>query len=203
MKSLSIGIAGGTGSGKTTLAKRIIDYFGQNRISFLEADTYYHDRSHLPLHARHHLNFDHPNALDFPLLIDHIKALKDGKPVNKQMYDFATHTRTRETVRIDSKDFVVVEGILIFAVEDVSKLFDLKVFLEEEADIRLLRRIDRDMKERGRSLDSVVKQYLEMVRPMHVQYVEPSKDKADIVLSSGEGAGRVIKSIEELTQILQ
>jgi uridine kinase len=198
MGPLLIGIAGGTGSGKTTLAQYIINNYGEHLVSLMDTDSYYRDRSHLPLHERHHMNFDNPDALDIPLLFGHLKKLSEGTAIQKQVYDFATHTRRRETVCIEPKKIIVVEGILIFAVEEICTLFDLKIFLDEEADIRLLRRITRDVQERGRTVESVARQYLETVRPMHLQYVESSLYKADIILKAGDDWKRVITEINQL-----
>lgn len=198
MKPLIVGIAGGTGSGKTTLANTIITYFGQHCTSLIDADSYYLDRSHLPLRQRHHCNFDHPDALDISLLANHIRALKQGNPIQKQIYDFATHTRKKETIRVSPRDLILVEGILIFALSEICELFDLKVFIDEEADLRLLRRVTRDVNERGRTLEAVFKQYLETVRPMHLQFVEPSKGKADIILKPNENSRHVIASIQAM-----
>jgi len=191
-----VGISGGTASGKTTLAKKIIDTIGETHVSLLEADSYYADLSHVTPEKRHHINFDHPDALDASLLAEHVTQLKEGRSIQKQIYDFKTHTRTRETIAIESKPVVVVEGILIFAVEDIARLLDLKVFIDVEAAVRLLRRIIRDVRERGRSIESVVEQYLNIVRPMHAEYVEPSKKIADIVITNEDSRDGLIARIK-------
>ena len=191
-----VGISGGTGSGKTTLAKKIIDTVGDTHVSLLEADSYYADLSHVTPEKRHHINFDHPDALDVSLLVEHVTQLKEGRSIQKHIYDFKTHTRTHETITIDPKPVVVVEGILIFAVEDISRLLDLKVFIDVEADVRLLRRIIRDVRERGRSVESVAEQYLNIVRPMHAEFVEPSKMIADIVINNEASLDEIIERIK-------
>jgi uridine kinase len=198
LSPLLIGICGGTGSGKTTLAQKIITVFGEKRAMLIDTDSYYRDRSHIPLHERHHFNFDHPDALDIPLLIKHVQLLQKGQPIEKQVYDFTAHTRKRETVRIEPGEIVVVDGILIFAIEELCRLFDLRIFIDEAADIRLLRRIARDVQERGRTVASVAQQYLETVRPMHLKHIEPSKEKADIILKPGDNWQIVIAAIREL-----
>jgi uridine kinase len=198
MHPLIIGICGGTGAGKTTLTKKIIAQFGEQQVSLIDTDSYYLDRSHVPLENRHHFNFDHPDALEIPLLAAHLQSLKSGHPIEKQVYDFTTHTRKQETIKVEARDIIVVDGILIFAIDAVCKLFDLKIFIAEEPDIRLLRRLLRDVTERGRTIESVARQYLETVRPMHFKYVEPSKAKADIVLNPGDSEQIVIKAIQRL-----
>jgi uridine kinase len=198
MRSLLIGICGGTGAGKTTLARKIVAQFGKQRVSLLDTDSYYVDRSHIPLEKRHHFNFDHPDALDIPLLVSHLQSLKSGHPIEKQVYDFTTHTRKHDTVKVEARDIIVVDGILIFAISEVCGLFDIKIFIDEEADVRLLRRLQRDVTERGRTIESVARQYLETVRPMHIKYVAPSKAKADIVLMAGDSEQIVINAIQRL-----
>ena len=198
MRSLLIGICGGTGAGKTTLARKIVAQFGKQRVSLLDTDSYYVDRSHIPLEKRHHFNFDHPDALDIPLLVSHLQSLKSGHPIEKQVYDFTTHTRKHDTVTVESRDIIVVDGILLFAISEVCGLFDIKIFIDEEADVRLLRRLQRDVTERGRTIESVARQYLETVRPMHIKYVAPSKAKADIVLMAGDSEQIVINAIQRL-----
>ncbi|MCX5895548.1 MAG: uridine kinase [Proteobacteria bacterium] len=198
MQPLLIGITGGTGSGKTTLAKNIITHFGAQRVSLIDTDSYYVDRSHLPLHERQHLNFDHPDAFDIPLLVEHLQCLKRGNPIRKQIYDFATHSRKKETVSVAPGEIVVVDGILVLAVDEVCRLLDLKIFIDEDADVRLLRRLTRDMRERGRTVESIAQQYFETVRPMHRAYVEPSRGKADIIFRKDDDLQIVIRSIQDL-----
>lgn len=197
MKPFMVGIAGGTGSGKTTLSGIIIKTLGNELVSLIDGDSYYGDLSYLPYHQRHQVNFDHPDALDTPLLIEHIKTLKQGLPVKKHLYDFAMHTRSEKTTIVEPKPIVVVEGILIFALDAVCRLFDLKIYLDEDADIRLLRRISRDTQERGRSLEMVAEQYLKNVKPMHERFVEPSKSKADIVLRHGDSPEDIIRLLRD------
>jgi uridine kinase len=190
-----IGIAGGTGSGKTTVAAGLTAKLGAERVRLIDADSYYRDLSDLPLHERHHINFDHPDALDLQLLTQHLRMLKQGKPVTKHVYDFTTHTRSDETVVIDPVPVIIVEGVLIFVPDELRGLFDLKVFLDEDADVRLLRRIRRDMAERSRSLESVARQYLEQVRPMHARFAEPTKEHADIIIGPDAALGHVIEQL--------
>ena len=183
--TLIIGIAGGTGSGKTTVAQRIVAALPKKRAILLDHDSYYRDQSHLPLEERIKVNFDHPDALENELLIEHIKNLKTGRDIEKPVYDFTTHTRKPETLTVDWAPVVVVEGILILADPRVRAQMDIKVFVDTDADIRAFRRIRRDMRERGRTFDSIRNQYYSTVRPMHLQFVEPSKRWADIIIPEG------------------
>ena len=192
-KSFIIGIAGGTGSGKTTIAAGIAAAIGAERATVVGVDSYYADLSHLSLQERHFENFDHPNALNIALLAQHLRNLKSGKPVTRHVYDFSTHTSLRETVTLKPAPVIIVECILIFALEEISGLFDLKIYLDEDADVRLLRRMERDITERGRTLESVARQYLEQVRPMHEQFVAPTTAHADIVIGPGQDKKHVIK----------
>jgi uridine kinase len=198
LSPLLIGICGGSGSGKTTLAQKIIAVFGETRAALIDTDAYYRDRSHLPLRERHHFNFDHPDALDMPLLIEHLQRLRNRQPVIKQVYDFTTHALKQENIRIEPREIIVVDGILIFALEELSRLFDLRIFIDEAADIRLLRRIMRDVQQRGRTIESVAQQYLATVRPMHLMFVEPSKEKADIIVKAEDDWQSVIIAIKQL-----
>ena len=197
IKPFIIGIAGGTGSGKTTLAREIAEMLGDELVILIDADSYYKDLSHLPHNQRHQINFDHPDALDTRLLIGHLKKIKQGLSIKKHVYDFAAHTRSEKTITLDPKPITVVEGILIFAIEELCRLFNLRIFVDEDADIRLLRRIQRDIKERGRSIEMVAEQYLQNVKPMHDKFVEPSKKKADIVMRPNDNAEDIIKMIRE------
>jgi uridine kinase len=194
-KSFIVGIAGGTGSGKTTIAAGIAAAIGAERATLIDADSYYADLSHLPLQERHYENFDHPNALNLALLAQHLRNLKSGKPITRHVYDFASHTRLRETVILKPAPVIIVEGILIFGQQELSELFDLKIYLDEDADIRLLRRMQRDIDERGRTMESVAQQYLEQVRPMHEQFVEPTKAHSDIVIGPGQDKKHVIERL--------
>jgi uridine kinase len=180
-----IGIAGGSGSGKTTLAELIIDRVGSDQIAYLPHDAYYKDLSKLPPNQRAAVNFDHPDSLDNELLIQHVERLKRYQPVDLPIYDFKTHTRTDHTLKIDARPVIMVEGILIFAEPPLRKLLDVKIFVDTDSDIRFIRRLDRDIEERGRSVDSVVRQYLATVRPMHLEFVEPSKRYADMIIPEG------------------
>ena len=185
LRPIIIGVAGGTGSGKTTVAFAILEKVGWNRIALIQHDSYYYDASNLPLEERARLNFDHPDALETPLLVEHLKALRSGQPVQIPTYDFRTHTRLAETRLVNPEPVILVEGILIFAEPALRELFDVKIFVDADADIRFMRRLERDLKDRGRSLDSVVEQYMNTVRPMHLEFVEPSKRYADVIIPEG------------------
>jgi uridine kinase len=185
MEPVIIGVAGGTGSGKTTVAKEILRRAGTPRIAFLQHDAYYKDLGNLPLAQRAMQNFDHPDALDNALLLAHLKALKASQPVEIPVYDFTTHTRTVETRRIEPQPVILLEGILLFADEALRKLMDVKIYVDTDSDIRFIRRLERDIKERGRTTESVVRQYLSTVRPMHLEFVEPSKRHADVIIPEG------------------
>ena len=180
---ITIGIAGGTGSGKTTITRRILDEFGGD-VSVLYHDNYYKRHDNIPFAERKKLNYDHPNAFDTPLLVQHLDALRAGQPVACPTYDYTVHNRAAETITVVPAK-VVVEGILIFAEPELRERLDIKIFVDTDADVRILRRIVRDVKERGRTLDSVVNQYLTTVKPMHEQFVEPSKRKADLIVPEG------------------
>lgn len=182
---LVIGIAGGSGSGKTTLARLLRQRVGADRIAYLPHDAYYKDLHDLPPNQRATINFDHPNSLDTELLIAHIQALKDGQAIDLPIYDFKTDSRTGETIRIEPQPVIMVEGILIFVDPELRKLFDVKVFVDTDADIRFIRRLERDLNERGRTTESVVQRYMATVRPMHLEFVEPSKRYADIIVPEG------------------
>ncbi len=183
-----IGIAGGTGSGKTTLAEKIYEAFPEAVL--ISQDAYYRDQSHLSLEQRSKLNFDHPDSLDFSLLRDHLIDLKNGKAIAQPVYSFQTHSRGLEVTQIEPADIILVEGILLFAAPEVRDLFDLKIFVDTDDDVRVLRRADRDMKERGRDFEGVKEQYLATVKPMHSAFVAPSKRYADVILP-GEGNTQV------------
>lgn len=185
MKPIIIGVAGGTGSGKTTVSEAILERVGRERITYIQHDSYYKDLSHLPLEERHKINFDHPEALDTDLLVEHLARLQAGSPVEVPIYDFTTHTRRRETRRVEPRGVTLVEGILIFADKALRDLMDIRIFVDTDPDIRFIRRLRRDITERGRTLESVIRQYLETVRPMHLEFVEPSKRYADIIIPEG------------------
>ena len=182
---LVIGIAGGSGSGKTTLAKLILDRIGSDRIAFLPHDAYYKDLSDLPPNQRAEINFDHPNSLDTALLIEHIIELLENKPVDLPVYDFKTHSRTAETYQVEPRPIIMVEGILIFTEKALRDILDVKIFVDTDPDLRFIRRLERDIEERGRTTKSVVRQYLSTVRPMHLEFVEPSKRYADVIIPEG------------------
>jgi uridine kinase len=180
-----IGICGGTGSGKTTVANRILESVNAKDVAFIQQDSYYRNLKDLPLDYRQAVNFDHPDAIDNDLLVHHIRKLKAGGSVELPLYDFKTHTRQVETVLIEPKPIVIVEGILIFIDPRLLEQMDIKVFVDTPDDIRFIRRLRRDIAERGRTIDSVIEQYLKTVRPMHMQFVEPSKRYADVIIPEG------------------
>jgi uridine kinase len=182
---LVIGIAGGSGSGKTTVAQEILKRVGADRIAYLQHDSYYKDLSGLPPTQHLEINFDHPNSLETGLLIEHVIALRERKPIEVPIYDFSTDSRTSRTFTVSPRNVIVVEGILIFAEPELRKLFDVKIFVDTDADIRFIRRLYRDITERGRSTESVIKQYMQTVRPMHLEFVEPSKRYADVIIPEG------------------
>jgi uridine kinase len=190
MAALVIGIAGGTGSGKTTIARAVVSSLPEDRVATIEYDAYYRDRPDLADEARAQLNFDHPDSLESELLVTHLRALKEGRGVDVPIYDFKTHRRRQEIHRVEPKPVIVVEGILVFVEPAIRELLDIKVFVDTDADIRIFRRIRRDMEQRGRTFDSVRQQYYDTVRPMHVQFVEPSKRWADLIIPEG-GNNRV------------
>jgi uridine kinase len=185
MRPLIIGIAGGTGSGKSTLAQRIAGALPSARVSFLDMDAYYRDHRHLTMEERRRVNWDHPDAFDIALLAAHLEALARGEAIDKPVYDFTLHARAARTVRVEPADVIVIDGILLLVDERVRDACDVKVFVETEADVRLIRRIRRDMAVRGRPLDEILEQYLTTVQPMHDQFVEPSKRWADLIIPRG------------------
>lgn len=184
MKPYVIGICGGSGSGKSTVVSKLLEKFAPD-VMAIPHDNYYRDLSHLTEKERSGVNFDHPMALETELLVEHLKKLKKGEKIEGPDYDFVTHLRRENAVSVDAKRVILVEGILVFENKDLRDQFDLKVFVDTEADLRFIRRVERDMKERGRSFDSVVKQYLTTVKPMHDEFVEPSKKWADIIIPEG------------------
>lgn len=185
METILIGIAGGTGSGKTTLANRLVESFGEDEVTIIRHDNYYKRHDELPYEERCKLNYDHPDAFDNELLIEHLKTLKAGQTVEVPVYDYSIHNRSDEILITKSAPVIVLEGILIFAEPEICDLLNIKVFVDTDADVRILRRISRDVEERGRTLESVISQYLTTVKPMHEQFVEPSKRKADIIIPEG------------------
>ena len=189
MDMITIGIAGGTGSGKTTITKRIMKEFG-NDVSVLYHDNYYKRHDELSYAERTKLNYDHPNAFDTDLLVQHLEALRRGETIECPVYDYTVHNRSDKTIRVKPAKVIVVEGILIFADPELCKRMDVKIFVDTDADVRILRRIVRDTRDRGRDLESIVTQYLATVKPMHEMFVEPSKRNADIIIPTG-GHNRV------------
>jgi uridine kinase len=185
MRPLIVGIAGGSGSGKTTLVREILKLLPGRSVVVLEQDAYYKTASHLSLEERRAVNYDHPAALDNALLVNHVSQLRRGLAVERPVYDFTSYTRLTETVRVEPADVIIVEGILILENRRLRELMDLKLFVDTDADIRFIRRLSRDILERGRSLQSVMNQYLSTVRPMHLEFVEPSKRHADVIIPEG------------------
>jgi len=180
-----IGIAGGSGSGKTTVAQEILARGGAENIAFLPHDAYYKDFANLSFSQRAAINFDHPDSLETSLLIEHIQQLKNGTPINLPIYDFKTHSRTAKTILIEPQLVILVDGILIFAEPKLREMFDVKIFVDTDADLRFIRRLQRDITERGRTVNSVIAQYQQTVRPMHMEFVEPSKRYADVIIPEG------------------
>ena len=197
-----IGIAGGSGSGKTTLAREIERRLGQ-RVILLSHDAYYRRHDDIPFREREKLNYDHPDALETELLIEHIRQLKEGRPVDCPVYDFSAHNRSDSTVRVQPRRVIVVEGILIFHSRELRELMDLRIFVDAEADVRLCRRIQRDVSHRGRTVESVLTQYADTVRPMHLKFVEPTKKYASFILPNG-GKDKAVQDmlINHITQFL-
>lgn len=185
VKPLVIGIAGGSGSGKSTVARNVAAALGDASVAFIDMDAYYLDHGHLPIEERRKVNWDHPNAFDWQLLVRHLGCLAEGHAIDKPVYDFVAHARSADTVRIPPADVVVVDGILLFVDARVRELCDVKVFVDADADIRLIRRIRRDMVKRGRPLAEILEQYLSTVQPMHLEFVEPSKRYADVIVPRG------------------
>ncbi len=179
---LIIGIAGGTGSGKTTVVQQILNELPPNEVCVISQDSYYKATNELTFEERTQINFDHPNAIDFPLLIEHLKELKNGKTIQQPIYSFVDHNRSKETTTTPPKKVVIVEGILILNNEELRNLFDIKVFVHADADERLIRRMKRDIEERGRDINEVLTRYQETLKPMHTQFIEPTKNFADIII---------------------
>ncbi len=201
MKPLIIGIAGGTGSGKSTVARKVAEALGEASVAFIEMDSYYRDFSHLSRHElHHHVNWDHPDAFDLELLASQMEALARGESIETPVYEFSTHSRSVQVRRVNPTDVIVIDGILLLADERLRTICDVKVFVDADPDIRLIRRIRRDMATRGRSLDSVLDQYLSTVQPMHLQFVEPSKRYADVIVPRG---GSNLIAIEMLVAKIQ
>jgi uridine kinase len=185
LKPLIIGIAGGSGSGKSTVAKNVAELLTTSSVAFIDMDAYYKNFTSLSLDERRQLNWDHPDAFDYDLLCSHLDALSKRKAIDKPEYDFLTHLRRGEHTRVEPADVIVIDGILLFVDDRVRELCDVRVFVDADADIRLIRRIERDTHERGRPLDEIIEQYLSTVQPMHLEFVEPSKRYADVIVPRG------------------
>lgn len=197
---LIVGIAGGTGSGKTTVVKKIIERLPPDEVAVISQDSYYRDNSDMPEEERKKLNFDHPNAIEFELLIEHLKKLKNGESIHQPVYSYITSTRSSETILVKPKDVIIVEGILIFTNKELRDLFDMKVFVFADADDRLVRVIRRDIVERGRTVEEVLDRYTETVKPMHEQFIEPTKKYADLIVPEG---GNNNVAIDVLVSIIE
>lgn len=198
--SFIIGIAGGTGSGKTTVVRKIVSGLPKGEVAIITQDSYYRDNGHLPLEERQEINFDHPRSLEFKLLIEHIKKLKEGKSIDQPIYSYLTCTRSAETIPVSPKKVIIIEGILILQNAQLRNLMDIKVFVDADSDDRLMRVIQRDLVERGRSVVTVLERYDKTVKPMHLQFIEPTKKYADIIIPQG-GDNKV--GIDILTSIIE
>ena len=201
-RPLIIGICGGTGSGKTTITDRLIQALSESSVLVLQQDHYYKDLPHLPLSERAKQNFDHPHSMDTPLLIEQVRRLRQGEAIERPAYDFVEYLRLPRTVRLEPRPAIILEGILIFESKELRELMDLKIFVDTDADLRFIRRLVRDIRERGRTMESVIEQYRATVRPMHMEFVEPSKRYADVIIPEGGhnevGIDLVIQKIRSL-----
>lgn len=198
--TIIIGVAGGTASGKTTVSNKILEAVGPERLAYLEHDAYYRDLGHLPLEERQQFNFDHPDSLENELLIAHLEELRQGRPVDVPVYDFAQYVRTEKLRRVEPQRVIMVEGILIFVDKRLRDMMDIKIYVDTAADLRFIRRLQRDVLERGRTVDHVIGQYLATVRPMHLEFVEPSKRYADVIIPRG---GQNVRAIEMVVAQIQ
>jgi len=199
-ETIIIGVAGGTASGKTTVSKKILDIIDPDQLAYIEHDSYYQDLSHLPVNQRQEFNFDHPDSLENELLVKHLELLLQGESVQVPVYDFAQYIRTDKLREVNPKRVILVEGILIFADRRLRKMMDIKIYVDAPPDLRFIRRLRRDVVERGRSVDHVIEQYLETVRPMHLEFVEPSKRHADVIIPRG---GQNITAIQMVVAQIQ
>jgi uridine kinase len=190
-RPLFIAIAGGSGSGKTTIARSVVDLVGKDQVIYLQQDAYYRDNAHLSLEEREAINYDHPDSLELELMVEQLDTLREGLPIERPVYDFAIHNRTEETITFVPQPAVIVEGILVLSDPRLRDRFDLRVYIDTDADLRLMRRLRRDIIERGRTVDSVLAQYEKTVRPMHDRFVEPSKRYADIIIPEGINTGAI------------
>lgn len=197
---LIVGIAGGTGSGKTTVVREVVRRLPENEVAVIPQDSYYCDNSHIPMEQRQEINFDHPSSIEFELLIDHIDQLKNGIPIHQPIYSYLTCTRSDESIPVEPKNVIIIEGILILQNPDLRDLMDIKVYVDADNDDRLMRVISRDMQERGRSVQNVLERYQKTVKPMHLQFIDPTKRYADIIVPQG-GENKVAVSI--LTSIIE
>jgi uridine kinase len=195
-----VGIAGGTGSGKTTVVKEVVRRLPPNEVAVIPQDSYYRDNSHIPMEQRQQINFDHPSSIEFELLVDHIRQLKEGRAIHQPIYSYLTCTRSDEYIGVDPKNVIIIEGILILQNPELRDLMDIKVFVDADNDDRLMRVISRDLQERGRSVKNVLERYEKTVKPMHLQFIEPTKRYADIIVPQG-GQNKVAISI--LTSIIE
>jgi uridine kinase len=184
-RPVTIAVAGGTGSGKTTISNALLERVGHHHIAYIPQDAYYKDLRHLPPQQRDEINFDHPDSLDTPLMLDHIRKLQQWQDVKVPVYDFTRDRRTNESIPVPAQPIILVEGILIFVERELRDCFDIKIFVDTDADLRFIRRLNRDITERGRTTESVIQQYLNTVRPMHMKFVEPSKRYADVIIPEG------------------
>jgi len=202
-RPLIIGLGGGSGSGKTTIARSIVEAIGPDNVALIQHDAYYHDQTDLPMEERVKVNYDHPASFETSLLVRHLRELRAGRAVERPLYDFTVYNRRGDTVRVEPKPVVIVEGILVLYEPELRELMDLKIYVDTDPDLRILRRLERDLKERGRSFDSVHDQYLATVRPMHLQFVEPSKRYADIVIPEGYNTGAVGTVVSMIREVLR
>jgi len=190
MQPIILGVAGGTGSGKTTVVREIIRTLGPDQVAVIHHDSYYRDFGHLPLSDRAAINYDHPDSLETELLVEHLQTLREGGAVEVPVYDFTTHSRSSEVQRTDARKVIIVDGLLVLWDRNLREMMDIKVYVDTDADVRFIRRLTRDIRERGRTVESVIQQYTTTVRPMHLEFVEPSKRYADLIIPEG-GHNRV------------